>query len=141
MANRLEIQLMIFDIVHNNKMSQVSLQAFYVFILETHARTQKHTHTHTHTHAHIHTHTVLRPSWILSGTTRVSWHQKGKINLDLLEQEIESVSGISWANLHFDLDTYNNHMSIPASHHSIFYRPGALPAAQQYQSTKGISSH
>ena len=22
--------------------------------------------------------TILRPSWILSGTTRVSWHQKGK---------------------------------------------------------------
>jgi len=29
------------------------------------------THTHTHT-------TVLWPSWILSGTTRVSHHQKGK---------------------------------------------------------------
>jgi len=51
------------------------------------------------------THTaVLRPSWILSGTTRVSRHQKGKThnlegktNLDLLEQEIVSGSGISWA--------------------------------------------
>ena len=41
--------------------------------------------------------TVLRPSWILSGTTRMSWHQKGKTNLDLLEQEIVSGSGISWA--------------------------------------------
>jgi len=47
-------------------------------------------HTHTHT-------TILRLSWILSGTTRVSWHQKGKTNLDLLEQEIVSGSGISWA--------------------------------------------
>ena len=33
----------------------------------------------------------------LSGTTQVSWHQKGKTNLDLLEQEIVSGSGISWA--------------------------------------------
>jgi len=28
---------------------------------------------------------------------QVSWHQKGKTNLDLLEQEIVSGSGISWA--------------------------------------------
>jgi len=46
--------------------------------------------THTHT-------TVLRLSWILSGTTWVSWHQKGKTSLDLLEQQIVSGSGISWA--------------------------------------------
>jgi len=41
--------------------------------------------------------TVLQPSWILSGTTRVSRHQKGKTNMDLLEQEIVRGSGISWA--------------------------------------------
>jgi len=37
--------------------------------------------------------------WILSGTTWVSWYQKGKTktNLDFLEQEIVSGSGISWA--------------------------------------------
>jgi len=40
--------------------------------------------------------THTQPSWILSGTTRVSWHKKGKTNLDLLEQEIVSGSGISW---------------------------------------------
>ena len=34
---------------------------------------------------------------ILSGTTRVSRYQKGKTNLDLLEQEMVSGSGISWA--------------------------------------------
>jgi len=39
--------------------------------------------------------TVLRPSWTMSGTTRVSRHQKGKTNLDLLEQEIVSGSVIS----------------------------------------------
>jgi len=41
--------------------------------------------------------TILRPSWILSGTTQVNQHQKGKTNLDLLEQEIVGDSGISWA--------------------------------------------
>jgi len=45
---------------------------------------------------HMHT-TVLWPSCILSGTTQVSRHQKGKTNLDLLEQEIMSGSVISWA--------------------------------------------
>jgi len=38
------------------------------------------------THAHT---TVLQPSWILSGTTQVSRHQKGNTNLDLLEEETE----------------------------------------------------
>jgi len=32
--------------------------------------------------------------WSLSGTTRVSRYQKGKTNLDLLEQEIVSGSGM-----------------------------------------------
>jgi len=41
--------------------------------------------------------TVLRSSWILSSTTRVSRHQRGKTNLDLLEQEIVIGSDISWA--------------------------------------------
>jgi len=33
----------------------------------------------------------------LSGTTRVKRRQKGKTNLDLLEQEIVSCNGINWA--------------------------------------------
>ena len=49
---------------------------------------QSHTHTHT---------TVLLLFWNMSGTTRVSRYQTGKTNLDLLEQEIVSVSGICWA--------------------------------------------
>ena len=44
---------------------------------------------------HIHT-TVLWPSWILSRTTRVSRHQKGKTRKVKLEQEIVTASGISW---------------------------------------------
>jgi len=40
--------------------------------------------------------------WTVSGTTRVSRYQKGKTNLDLLEQETVSGSGISsaYADLH-----------------------------------------
>jgi len=41
--------------------------------------------------------TLLRLFWILSGTTRVSQYQKGKTNLDFLEQETVSGSGICWA--------------------------------------------
>ena len=44
---------------------------------------------------------VLQLFWNLSGTTRVSWYQKGKTNLDLLEQEI--VSGICGAICKSDL--------------------------------------
>jgi len=66
---------------------------------------------------------------ILSGTTRVSWHQKSKTNLDLLEQEIMSGSG------RYQLDhmqmctltqTYTRHH--PTT--QFFYKPDALPAAQ-----------
>jgi len=35
------------------------------------------------------------PPWTVSGTTWMSRYQKGKTNLDLLEQEIVSGSGIS----------------------------------------------
>jgi len=40
--------------------------------------------------------------WTVSGTNWVNQYQKGKTNLDLLEQEIVSGSFISWAyaNLH-----------------------------------------
>jgi len=80
-----------------------------------------------------HTHSsILRSSWILSGTTQVSRHQKGKTNLDLLEQEVVSGNG-QWHQqcLHLDPDT----TTTPPSHHSVFYRPDALFAAQQCQST------
>jgi len=58
----------------------------------------KHIHTRTHT-------TVLLLFWNMSGTTQVSRYQKGKTrkvktNLDSLEQEIVSGSGICWAIQH-----------------------------------------
>jgi len=71
---------------------------------------------------------VLRSSWILSRTTRVSQHQKGKTNLDLLKQEIVSGCGISWAIC--KSSPWPRHMTMPAFYHSAFYRPDALPAAQ-----------
>jgi len=65
--------------------------------------------------------------WIVSGTTRVSQYQKCKTNLDLLEQEIVAVASAGpYANLHLIPDR----ITMPASHHSSFYRPDALPAIQ-----------
>jgi len=62
----------------------------------------------------------------MSGTTQVSRYQKGKTmkvktNLDLLEQEIVSGSGICCT---------SSQTTMTTSHHSVFYRPDALPAAQ-----------
>jgi len=64
--------------------------------------------------------------WTLSWTTQVSWYQKGKTNLDLLEQEILSGSGISWTICKSALCP--RQITIPASHFSVVYI--ALPAAQ-----------
>ena len=102
------------------------------------------THTHTHT-------TILWPSWILSGIIQVSWHQKGKTMkgktiLDLLEQEIVSGSAISWAIC--KSTPWPRHITTPASHHSVFYRPDALPTTQptaskhwRYFMLCGVCSH
>ena len=49
------------------------------------------------THTHTHMHNRFTVPWIVSGTTRVNRYQKGKTNLDLLDQEIVSGSDISWA--------------------------------------------
>jgi len=66
--------------------------------------------------------------WTLYGTTQVSQYQKGKTNLDLLEQEIVSGSGISWAIC--KSAPLPRQITTPTSHHSVFYRPDALPATQ-----------
>jgi len=70
----------------------------------------------------------------LSGTTRVSRYQKGKTTLDLLEQEIESGSGISRAIC--KSAARRRQITMPASHHSDFYRPTysvkALKAINHY---------
>ena len=47
---------------------------------------------HTHTHTHSHTHTFNGP---FSGTTQVSWYQKGENNLDFTEVTAKHVSNKS----------------------------------------------
>jgi len=59
----------------------------------------------------------------VSGTTRVIWHKKSKTNLDLLEQETVSGSGISWATC--KSAPRPRQITTPASHHSVF--TGWLP--------------
>jgi len=70
--------------------------------------------------------------WNLSGTTRVSRYQKGK------NQEGKNQSGFTgardsecqWHLLgHMQVCTLSQ-ITTPTSHHSVFYRPDALPAAQ-----------
>ena len=69
----------------------------------------------------------------MSGSTRVSRYQKGKTkkvktNLDLLEQEIVSGSGISWVIC--KSAPRLRQITMPAPHHSVLHRPDALPVAQ-----------
>jgi len=64
----------------------------------------------------------------LSGTTRVSRYQKGKTNLDFTEAR---VSEWQWHQLgHMQVCTALQTDSHASTHHSVFYRPDALPAAQ-----------
>ena len=94
----------------------------------------KNTHTHT---------TVLLLCWNLSGTTRVSRYQKGKTrkgktNLDLLEQEIVTGSGICWA-----ICKSAPHPTQPRQHPTTQFFTGRmpfLPPNQQRQSTEGEST-
>jgi len=71
--------------------------------------------------------------WTLFGTTRVSWYQKGKSSLDLLEQEIVSGSGISWA-----ICKSASHPRQPCQHSTTQFFTGRmpfLPPNQQRKST------
>jgi len=77
------------------------------------------------THTHTHTPPLNGP---LSGTTRLSRYQKGKPIWILLKQETVSGSGICWAIC--KSAPCSRQITMPAPHHSVFYRPDALPAAQ-----------
>ena len=75
---------------------------------------------------HTHTYPFNGP---FSGTTQVSWYQKGKTNLDFTEaRDSVSGSGISWAIC--KSAPRSRQITTPAPHHSVFYRPDAFPAAQ-----------
>jgi len=75
---------------------------------------------------HTHTHTFNCPS---SGTTRVSRYYKVKPFWILLKQETVSGSGISWTIICKSAPR-SRQITTPAPHHSVFYRPDALPDAQ-----------
>jgi len=51
-----------------------------------------------------------------------------KTNVDLLEQEIVSGSGINWVIC--KSAPHSRLITMPAPHHSVSYRPDSLPAAQ-----------
>ena len=92
------------------------------------------TNTHARTQARTHTHTLNGP---LSGTTPVSWYQKGKTNLDFTEARD---SEWQWHQLgHMQvctsLQTDNHASTTPLS----FFtgRMPFLPPNQQRQSTEG----
>ena len=72
-----------------------------------------------------HTHTFNGP---LSRTTRVSRYKKGKPMWILLKQETVSGSGISCAVC--KSAPHSRQTTTPAPHHTVFYSPDALPAAQ-----------
>jgi len=66
-------------------------------------------------------------------------NQEGKNNLDLLEDEIVSGSGICWAKCKSASAPHPKQITTPAPHHSVFYRPDAfLQPNQQCQSMEGI---
>ena len=79
-----------------------------------------HTHTHTHTHTRL---TALFPGLPGSAGTR-----KVKPIWILLKRETVSGSGISWAVC--KSAPRSRQITTPATHHLVFYRPDALPAAQ-----------
>ena len=72
---------------------------------------------------HTHTHPFNGP---LSGTTQVSRYQKGKTNLDFTGARYNEWQ---WHQLgHMQVCT--SLQTEPEPHHSVFYRPYALPATQ-----------
>ena len=71
-----------------------------------------------------HTHPFNGP---FSGTTQVSWYQKGGTNLDFTEARDSEWQWHQLGQMQVcTLLQTDNHTS---THHSVFYRPDALPAA------------
>jgi len=84
-------------------------------------------------HTHIHT-TILRPSWIV-------WDYSGKpapgrYNLDLLEQEIVSGNGISWAMQICTVTHTYNYASIPP----VNFFTGQMPFLPPNQQRQGYAT-
>ena len=97
---------------------------------------QWHTHWHTHTPT-----TVLRPSWILSGTTRVSRHQEGKTrNVKPIwiycskRQWVAVASARSYANRH--LTQTDKHASTPP----LSFLQAGCPSCHPTNSVKALKA-
>jgi len=103
-----------------------SIQPLYKQTTMTYTHT--HTHAHARTHARTHTHTHTRLTALFPGLPGYTSTRKVKPMWILLKQETVSGSGISW-----DIcksATRSRQKTMPAPHHSVFYRPDALPATQ-----------
>jgi len=114
----------------------LDLSTFYLVIVVINKQTDRQTNAgdsiiprfrgYNNTHTCAHTHPFNGP---LSGTTRVSQYQKGKINLDFTEardSECCMASAGSYASLH--LAPHRQPCQHPTA--QFFYKPDALPAAQ-----------
>ena len=88
-------------------------------------------HTHTHTHTHLMALCPGLPGWACTRKVKPIWI--------LLKQETVSGSGISWAIC--KSASRSRQITMPAPHHSVFYRPGALPAAQPTASKHWRQKH
>ena len=77
-------------------------------------------HTHTHTHTRLTALCPGLPRWAVTRKLKPIWI--------LLKQETVSGSGISWAVC--KSAPRSRQITTPAPHHSVFYRPDALPATQ-----------
>ena len=75
-----------------------------------------------------HTHTHTRLTALCPGLPGWAGTRKVKSIWILLKQETVSSSGISWAIC--KSASRSRQITTPAPHHSVFYRPDALPAAQ-----------
>ena len=75
-----------------------------------------------------HTHTYIRLTALFPGLPRWAGTRKVEPIWILLKQETVSGSGISWDRC--KSAPCSRQITTPASHHSVFYRPDALPAAQ-----------
>ena len=85
-----------------------------------------------------HTHTHTRLTALFPGLPGWAGTRKVKPIWILLEQATMSGSGISWAICMSA--PRSRQITMPAPHHSVFYRPDAfLPPNQQHQSTEGTS--
>ena len=84
---------------------------------------------HSHHPSPPHTHTHTRLMALFPGLPRWAGTRKVKPIWIWLNQETVSGSGISWAMC--KSAPHSRQITTPAPHHSVFYRPDALPAAER----------